>query len=97
MKLPLANGKYRKRALLPATILGYSALAVWIFHFYLWCQYDATRPARPDAVAGRSYPLNSHGHVVYLTKAEDGNLSRLTIVAFGLFALAFVVSSLWVE
>jgi hypothetical protein len=43
MKFPLAGGKYRKPDWVIATLLCYSGLAVWFFHFHVWYQYDRTR------------------------------------------------------
>ena len=38
---------------------------------YLEALYGRTRPHAYDQIAGRVYPLNVHGTVVFLTKAED--------------------------
>jgi hypothetical protein len=80
-----------------SALLGFSALAIWLFHFQVWYQYDATRPRQPDALSGRSYAQNTHGHVVYLTKEEDARLTKLTIIAFGLFCTAGLIGILFVE
>ena len=77
-------------------ILGFMALAIWLFHFHLWYQYDGTRPLRPDASSGRVYPLNTHGHVVYLNKEEDARLTSLTVSTFGLFGTAILIDVLFV-
>jgi hypothetical protein len=93
---PLANGKYRKSGRMLAGLLGSIGLAIWLFHFYLWYRYDGTRPPRPDASSGRFYPLNTHGHFVYLNKDEDAMLNRLTVLTFGLFGTAIVIDVLFV-
>ena len=96
MNLPLANGKYRRSGRMLAGLLGIMALAISLFHAYLWYQYDGTRPLRPDASSGRLYPLNTHGHVVYLNKQEDAKLTRLTILTFSLFGTAILMDLLLV-
>ena len=90
MNFPLAKGKYSKPARTLARILGFMGLAVWLFYFYIWYQYDATRPRQPDALAGRLYAQNSHGHVVYLTKEEDAKLTRLNMLALSLVLAGFL-------
>jgi hypothetical protein len=96
MNLLLAKGKYRKSGHVVGGVLGFLALAIWLFHAWLWYRYDGTRPSLPDASIGAIYPLNTHGHVVYLTKPEDAWLTRLTIIAFGLFGIAFLIQGVFV-
>jgi hypothetical protein len=88
---PLIDPKYRKVWKIIGNGLGVLGLSVWLFHFFVWYQYDGTRPRRPDASTGNVFPQNTHGHVVYLTKAEDARITRLTIIAFGLFACSGAV------
>lgn len=97
MKLPLAKAKYSKFARPLALFFGFSGLAVWFFHFYVWDRYDRTRPIRSDVSSGRVYGLNNHGHVVYLTKEEDSVLTNLTILAFSLVGCGFLTNALFVE
>ncbi|MGH9733956.1 MAG: hypothetical protein ACRD8A_05135 [Candidatus Acidiferrales bacterium] len=97
MVLPLANGKYHNHGRRGATVLAFSALAIWFFHFYLWYQYDGSLPIRPDASTGRVYALNTHGHCVYLTKTEDFRLWGLAFVTSILFIVAIIVNGLFVE
>jgi hypothetical protein len=97
MKLPLANGKYRKPCHVVAGILGFFALAIWFSNVYIWLEYDRSRPLLPDASVGRVYPLNSHGHVVYLTQNENSRLTRLTILAVILFGIAVLIEGLFVN
>jgi len=96
MKLPLGNPKYRKLARAISSFLGISGLAVWFFHFYVWNQYDQTRPIHADYSSGRVHGLNNHGHVVYLTDEEDARLSNLRILAFSLFGGGFLTAALFV-
>lgn len=44
MKLPIAEGKYRKPGGIVARLLIYSGLALWPFHTYVWYDYDGTEP-----------------------------------------------------
>ena len=97
VRLPLANGKYRQRARMLAGFLGVLALAIWLFHFYLWYQYDVTRSSQVEASSSNIYPLNTHGHVVYLTKVEDATLTELTILALSLFTIAFLIDGLFAD
>jgi hypothetical protein len=96
MKLPLGNAKHRKLARAISSFLGISGLAVWFFHFYVWNQYDQTRPTHADYSSGRVHGLNNHGHVVYLTDEEDTRLTKLTILAFGLIGCGFLTTALFV-
>jgi hypothetical protein len=97
MKLPLAEGKYRKPAGVVAGLLACSGLAIWLFHTYVWYDYDRTRPRRADSASGRVYPLNTHGHVVYLTEAEDARLTRLAVLSFSLICGGLIAATLFVE
>ena len=95
MNLPLANGKYRKPAGILARLLGFSGLALWIFHLYVFLQYNATRPRQFDTSSGRIYAENNHGHVVYLTKTEDTTLTALAVIAFSLLGAGALTVSLF--
>jgi hypothetical protein len=39
----------------------------------------------------------NHGHVVYLTKAEDARLTEITVSSFSLAGVAFLVGVLFAE
>src|SRR5215472_3058912 len=97
MKLPLENGKYRRPARTIAVFLSFLALAVWFFHLYVWYGYDGKNPLHPDGPSGRIYALDTHGHIVYLNKEEDTNLTDLTILAFSLFGIACLAEGLFVS
>jgi hypothetical protein len=97
MNFLLAKGKYRKLARVIASILCITALAIWFFHFYVWYQYDGTRPVKPDVPSGRVFEQNTHGHVVFLTKEEDARLTRLTLLFVSLFVTGFLVNGLLAE
>jgi hypothetical protein len=95
MGLPLANAKYRKLAKTVSTLLGFSALSVWLFYFYVVYQYDGSRPVVPDVASGRVVEQNEHGHVVYLTAAEHGRLTKIAIVAGSLVFACFLIRGLF--
>lgn len=77
-----------KRLVTIAHILAWLSLGTWMFFIYLFLQYDATRPTVPQPTEGRIYDSNNHGHVVYLTAKEEGNLQYLQIGAFVIFGIA---------
>jgi len=97
MTLPLAEGKYRNPARVLGSLLCFTGLTIWLFHFCVWYQYDGTRPTKAIESAGRIFPQNTHGHVVYLTKEESARLTHLTVLAFGLMGSGFLVRGLFVE
>ena len=73
--------------------VGYSGLALWMVFFFLWSQYDATRPTIPDPNSGRVISLETHGHVVYLTSNEQRNLNYLPVAAFLLLGTAAILAA----
>ena len=58
-------------------LAGVVSLALWMGGIALSFQYDGTRPTMPQPDKGRTYALNSHGHVVYLTRSEWVQLNGL--------------------
>lgn len=46
------------------------AVMAWIGFLGLWLRYSDTRPTLELPAQGRLYPLNTHGHIVYLTRHE---------------------------
>ena len=97
MKVPIANGKYHKSADRVVGVLVFSALAIWFFSFYVFFQYDASRPNRPTPASGQVYAQNNHGHIVYLTRREDSRLTNIRVLSFVLFGLGFGIRALFVE
>ena len=95
MKLPLANGKYRRPALIVGRVLAFSGVAIWFSYIWLWTHYDSTRPRLPDVAAGRVIVQNTHGHYVYLTGEESNRLTDLEILAVILFVTGFVIGVLF--
>ena len=87
----MINPKARRIWRVIANSLGVLALGVWLFHFYVWYQYEGNRPQHPEPSIGRVFAQNDHGHAFYLTKAEDTRLTKLKIIAFSLFACSGVI------
>ncbi len=56
-----------------------SFVVAWLYLFY---SYSQSLPKVPQPEAGRTYSLNNHGSVVYLTKDEDSRLTYLCGIAF---------------
>jgi hypothetical protein len=77
--------------------LSYIGLAIWIFHFFVWYQYDGTRPTRQDMDSGRIYPQNTHGHVVYLTKEENTRLNGMGELGLGLMLCGILTGYTFVD
>ncbi len=69
------------------------SLGFWAASFVLWYHYAFTRPAVRQPGAGRVYPLDTHGTVVYLTSHEHFLLYFLMAagVLFFFLAAAFYV------
>jgi|SRR5215475_12832931 len=72
-------------------ILGFSALAVWIGHFYFWLSYFNEGTPQPDPARGHDIPLNNHGSVHYITASQDHKITLMRIAAAVLFAACFVI------
>lgn len=69
-------------------VLGVLGLFMWLSHWVLFLQYDATRPTAMQPAEGRLYPSFNHGHIVYLTQQEQRRLDILERTAGGLFVIA---------
>src|SRR3984957_4230600 len=67
---------------LEAVSCGSAVLLMFAFAI-LWYQYAATCPKKLDAASGNIYPLDTHGAIVYLTRAERWKLNAVgTSAAF---------------
>ena len=73
--------------------LGWFALLVGFCYGGLWQYYDATRPTQTLPSLGRTFELDTHGHVVFLTPSEK---LRLDVLQYGTIALFFGVAGIWV-
>jgi len=68
-----------------------TSLLVGLFFCYLTNHYDATRPMLSDEASGRTYSLNSHGHVVYLNRSEAFRMYGLVFLAVTFFVSGFLI------
>ena len=62
----------------------------WFSLLILWVQYDYTRPTSSQPSVGRTYELDTHGHVVFLTHSELSNLYILGLVGAAFLFIAIV-------
>jgi hypothetical protein len=76
-----------------AVILGWSLVVLSVLcgacGYELDIYLDKTRPRVMDIAAGRTYSLNNHGSIVYLTRGEHMALISLQCAAAGLFVIAW--------
>jgi len=72
-------------------IFGAASLVIALADLWLWNRYAATFPSLADATAGRVYPLNTHGHIVFLTTAEHTRLYALIFSSVTLFLVAVLI------
>ena len=73
-------------------IAGFGFLLLWFGFIGLFLHFDATRPLKSDAAKGTLIPQNNHGHIVYLTKRERGQLDFLERTSIGLALVAVVAT-----
>lgn len=63
------------------------AAGSWVTFIGLFQYYDATRPTTMQAQNGRILAQLDHGHIVYLSRAEQGRLDSLEQAALLFFLL----------
>jgi hypothetical protein len=80
--------KSSRKSLL-AKIANALAALCFVGVFALWEEYAFTRPTFPQPSQGRTYDLNTHGHIVFLTLRELSSLYML-----GLIGVAFLIAAL---
>jgi hypothetical protein len=80
-----------KRAGITAGVIGLAGI-VWTSS--IWFEYQRTLPRRPDLVAGRVYPLNVHGIVVYQTRDERNWLDEIQYSSIAIFAASALISGI---
>jgi hypothetical protein len=68
-----------------AITMGVVGLAGFCWSSSLWYQYQRTLPRQPDVGAGRIYPLNVHGIVVYQTHDERSWLDEVEYSSIAVF------------
>jgi hypothetical protein len=71
-------------------VSGVLALVFWSSSFVVWMYFASSRPRTYLPEVGRTFPLNSHGSIVYLTFGEYYLLYGLMAAGIGLFFLSAV-------
>jgi hypothetical protein len=77
-----------------AAVLSILALGGVVWSFQIWDQYWERLPRAPDRAAGRIYPENFHGVIIYENDQERFRLHAIQNSAYGSFGLAVVISVL---
>ena len=57
----------------------------------IWYRYQSTLPREPDTSAGRIYPLNVHGIVVYQTRKERDWLNEIQYWSFVIVGASILI------
>jgi hypothetical protein len=85
----------RKPAILAQYILTIALLPGVCVLPWLVNHYEKTRPKEAAEQSGNIYPLNDHGRVVYLTRAEQNWIwvARVLLAGPGLWVLALAFLS----
>ena len=73
-------------------VAGSLALLTWFGFIALSFHFDSTRPVKPDYSQGEVIPHNNHGHVVFLTEHEQGQLLALERTPIYLALVAVVAA-----
>lgn len=76
-------------------LLGVVGLAGILWTASIWYQYQRTLPRQPDALAGRVYPLNVHGIVVYQTARERNWRDTIQYCSIALFAASALAAGIY--
>ncbi len=71
--------------------MGLIGLAGILWTGSVWYKYQGTLPREPDASAGRIYPLNVHGIVVYQTRKERDWLNEIQYWSFVIFGAGALI------
>jgi hypothetical protein len=77
-----------KRATLVGKLIIRVGVLAWFGYLSLYLYYGFSRPTSKQPDSGRFYPLDTHGHVAYLTLPEINNLHYVRDAAVGLFLVA---------
>jgi hypothetical protein len=84
--------KWWKRVAITMGIVGLVGIS---WSSSLWYQYQRTLPRHPDPVAGRIYPLNVHGIVVYQTRDERNWLDEIDYSSIAVFAAGGLMGAIY--
>ena len=80
-----------KRVGISMAIVG---LAGIVWSGAIWNQYLHVLPRHPEPAAGRVYPLNIHGIVVYHTREEKNWLNEIQYSSITVFAASALLAAI---
>jgi hypothetical protein len=72
--MPIAETKFWRVTVFAVVAMTIASL---LCYFVLWSHFYETLPRSPDVAAGRIYPENFHGFVLYETRGENALLNRV--------------------
>jgi hypothetical protein len=72
-------------------LVGWTGLALWLFAMAMYVAYADSRPHAPQPEIGRTYPLNNHGTIGYLTKEEYWRIWGIACTGMGLLLIVIPV------
>jgi len=75
--------------------IGVAGLVGILWTASIWYEYQRVLPRRPDQPAGRVYPLNVHGIVVYQTREERDWLNEIQYSSIALFAASALMAAIY--
>jgi hypothetical protein len=85
----MTDSTFRQKVFSRLLVTG--AVLIWFACWHLGVHYDKSRPARADELSGRIYSINNHGHIVYLTLAEQCGLFSLGFAAVACFISGYLL------
>lgn len=85
---------FARIARLLTTVFSITGFALLFLNISLIYHYDENRPKVSQPAAGRIYPLNTHGSIVYLTKNEQTTLDMTWVGFFACFGVAMCLDAL---
>jgi hypothetical protein len=66
-----------------------------IWTISIWFEYERTLPRSSSVAAGRIYPLNVHGIVVYQTNEERLRLDRIQYASIAVFGSSALLAAIY--
>ena len=86
------TGNTGKTVVVLARVIVRIGVLAWFGFLCLYTYYGFSRPTSKQLESGRLYPLDTHGHVAYLTLAEINNLHYVRDAALGLVLVAVIMA-----